>query len=510
MLFRICCLALLLLIESHFTVLAAERGEIVTSRKVPVINNELTLRLKPPKNAQLPDTATLNISRAGQSILQRKLTLANVDGRSASFTPRETGFYKAVVDFGAGSNAERIVQKFPVVWRDMYFLVWGPPAPEERLAHGPLTAQVVAPNRKPETIKYWLDHGSDVVAWIGAPKSQPSGEISDEQMADWIEEISEQVDRGCNGIFIDEFGGYPTEHGIRRMRSIGVMLQKARERFPDLLIMPATAGAIQRELAMGYKEIGAVALLESYPDCFTRFFASHNVKKHLDWRIETSRNTDLIHYAGQGQAAIILLGTRVCGAHEEPVAAEVEHHVRYIKKHAPEMPGIGFYGERYDGMTPQLVRMVNEYYIKPVVDLRAIRFAPYTAAAGKSVDVLVGIHNLGGMTARDIKVHVYAGEHGTAKKERIGTISIDAIGYGHRDLKQKELGQLVEYQQVNGSRYAVIANEQNRVFLARTTGKVTWTPDRPGYYTITAEVQPSAQDQFTILDGALQETLLVK
>ena len=62
MLLRICSLALLLLIESHFTVLAAQRGEIVVSRKVPVINNELTLRLQPPKNAQLPDTATLNIS----------------------------------------------------------------------------------------------------------------------------------------------------------------------------------------------------------------------------------------------------------------------------------------------------------------------------------------------------------------------------------------------------------------------------------------------------------------
>ena len=347
----------------------------------------------------------------------------------------------------------------------------GRPRPDERLAYGPLTAQVIAPNRKPETIKYWLDHGSDVVAWIGAPKSQPSGVISDEQMADWIKEISEQVDRGCNGIFIDEFGGYPTEYGINRMRSIGVMLQQARERFPDLLIMPATAGAIQRELAIAYQEIGAVALLESYPTCFTRFFASHNFKKHLDWRIETARNTDLIYRVGKGQAAIVLLGTRVCGAHEEPVVAEVEHHVRYIKKTAPEMPGIGFYGDRYDGMTPQLVRMVNDYYIKPVVDLRAIRFAPYTAAAGKAVDVLVGIHNLGGMTARDIKVHVYAGEHGTAKKERIGTLSINAIGYGHRDLEPKQQGQQVEYQQVNGSRYAVIPNEQNRVFLARNHGQ---------------------------------------
>jgi hypothetical protein len=113
MLLRICSLALLLLIESHFTVLAAQRGEIVVSRKVPVINNELTLRLQPPKNAQLPDTATLNISLAGQSILQRTLTLANADGRRASFTPRETGFYKAVVDFGAGSNAERTAIRHP-------------------------------------------------------------------------------------------------------------------------------------------------------------------------------------------------------------------------------------------------------------------------------------------------------------------------------------------------------------------------------------------------------------
>lgn len=496
-----------MLAMTNLITLAATGNELLLSRVVPVVNRPLEIRLAP--DAKLTGRATLRVAANDETLLTTPVELAHGKSPTWSFTPKATGYHTATIEFDGG--AEPITRRFPVVWRDLYFLVWPPPEPSERLAYGPLVAQVIDTDHKADVIRQWHDHGADVVPWVGVPASDASGAISEKAIADWVEGVAEHVKRGCEGIFIDEFGAYPNPHGFERMRTICLMLKQLRARFPKLLIMPATAGAIQRELAIGYKEVGAVALFESYPTCFTRFFATHNIDSHLAQRIETARHTDLIHHADQPQSAIILLGTRVIAAHEEPVVAEIEQYVRHIKKTAPEMPGIGFYGMRYDGMTAELVRMTDAYYIKPVVDLRAIRFAPYTAVSGRPVDILVGIHNLGGMAARNVKVHVFAAPFGGGQKREIGTITVAEIGNGHMELTQQAEGELIEYQEVNGNRYAVCPYDgQNVVFLARTTGKVSWTPEKRGYYTITAEVQPSPDRQYTILDGAMQETLLVE
>ena len=496
---------------SQLALSAADVGEVIPHRVLPIVNQELSVRFEPQADAELPETASLTISFGGKTVLQEQIRFADSATLKHSFTPTETGYYEATVDFGRGIDPVR--KRIPVVWRDLYFLVWGPPEPPDRHEYGLLTTQMIHTGGNPEVIRYWKDHGSDVVAWIGAPRSDETGEIPDADMNRWCDRIGELLEMGCDGVFIDEFGAYPNPYGLVRMRSISAMMKKARERFPDVLLMPATAGALQRELSIGYKEAGAVALLEMYPTCMTRFFASHTVERHLDWRVEMARNTDLIHHVDQPQTAIVLLGTRMIGAHEEPVVAEVEQFVRYIRKTAPEMPGIGFYGLRYDGMTKELARMVEEYFVKPLVDVRAIRFAPYSATAGQPVDVLVALHNLGGMTARDIKVKVYAAEFGTGQKDLIGTIAVNRIGLGHRVLTQSEAtGEpSFEYQQVDNNRYAVSEREvHNVIFLARTTGKISWTPKKKGYYTITAEVQPSETGQYSILDGAVQETLLVQ
>ncbi len=499
-------LSLCLCLITLTSIATAQDGwKIYTSKLLPVVNQEFEIRVKPPADAEFPVTVRLDVGGAGGR-LDTELAFDDATAAATKITATDTGYLRGFIDFGNGFKQSFDI---PVVWRELYFSCWGPPEPHEREAHGYLNTHVIHTEKDPEIVKYWKDYGSQVIAWIGAPRSDDSGNIPLESMESWCDAIGEFLDMGCDGVFVDEFGAYPNESGIVRMRSISKMMKMARERFPDMLLMPATAGAIQRELAIGYKEAGAIAMLEMYPTCMTRFFYSHSVRKHLDQRIETVRNTDLIHHADQPQGAIVLLGTRVIGSHEEPVVAEIEDFVRYIKKTAPEMPGIGFYGGRYDGMTEELNRMIIDYYIKPVVDVRAIRFSPWSPRQDETVDILVNIHNLGGMAARDVRVKVFATQLGTSNKAELGTIEIARIGNDTMDLKPSEglPDRAHEFQEINGNRY-VVYPQHNVVFLARTTGKVTWTPPKAGYYTITAEVQSS--NQHTILDGAMQETLHVR
>ena len=178
------------------------------------------------------------------------------------------------------------------------------------------------------------------------------------------------------------------------------------------------------------------------------------------------------------------------------------------------MRGIAFYGARYGTLIETQDRLCLEYYIKPVVDVRAVRFSSYSPRAGQPVEVLAEIHNLGGMTAKEIQAKVYASRLGEGERELIGEIGIERIRCGYHELEFRGTGaegdRGPEFQELNGNRYAVYPGGYNTVFLPRTTRHVTWVPEERGYYEIIVEIEPSATDQYTVLDGARAERILVR
>jgi len=489
---------------------AAGEPEAFVVPVVPIVDRELEIRLF---NAPAENEISFSVSQDGQDVFQG--TAVPADGKiAAQWTPPETGFYTVRFELGDGRTVSR---EFPVVWTDLYFTTWGVLMPEEIpqvkyvLAHAIIAGNVDQyPHSK--TIPMLRKRGAKLIHWTTGAHTVPTGPVDEQTIDRLVAAWSAPIKEGYDGIFMDEFGEWPTPDGIEKLKGIHRALVRLRKENPDMIIMPANGGALIREEGAMYKASGSVALLETYPTCFTRYMASHSIDEHIDHRIMMARNTDLIHY-GQGQnTALILLGTRVDAPHEEPIEPELEGFVRYIKQRAPEMRGIGFYGGRYGTMIKTQDRLCLEYYIKPVVNIQAIRFSSYSPRVGQAVDVLAEMHNLGGMTAKDVKARVYAVRLGAGTKQAIGEIEVEKIGCGFHDLEFKGAqGQPgPEFQEVNGNTYAVYPGGYNTVFLARTTRKVTWTPQAKGYYQIIVEIAPSPSDQYTLLDGALEAKVLVR
>jgi hypothetical protein len=492
----------------------AAQPEVFVAPVVPIVDRELEIRLF---NAPAGRELTFAVSLEGKAVFEGQAVPAD-DGRvAATWTPTETGFYTAKFDLGDG---RAVTREFPVVWTDLYFVTWGVLRPDEiERVRYVLSHAIVAgkTDRSPmsESIPMLKNRGAKLIKWTGGSRGVPKGPLDDETIDRLVEGWSAPLRDGYDGIFMDEFGAWPTPGAIKQLAGLHRAFLKLRKENPDAVIMPANGGALLREQGSTYKAAEAVALLETYPQYITEFMASHSIKQHMDYRIMVARNTDLIHYGRGRHTALILLGTRASRtAHEEPVEPELEDYVRYIKKKAPEMRGIAFYGGRYGTMIETQDRLCLEYYIKPVVDVRAIKFSNYAPRVGEPVDVLPEIHNLGGMTAKGVEVNLFAGRPGTGRRSLVGSVEVERIGCGFRDIEYKgddtAPSREPEFQELDGNTYAVYPTGRTQVFLARTTRKVTWTPAQKGYYRITAEIGPPEDDQHTILDGALEAQILVR
>jgi hypothetical protein len=491
----------------------ASAGEVeaFVAPVVPVVDQPVELRLfdATVTEPEIP----FSILQEGREVFRGTAAVSNGQA-TAEWTPQETGFYTARFESGGGRSAER---EFPVVWTDLYFTTWGVLWPEEirRIKYVHSHAIIAGDkNKRPmsESIPMLRKRGAKLIHFTSGSHRVPPGPMDDETIARLVAGWSAPIKNGFDGIFMDELGEWPTPELIEKLKGTHRALVRLRAENPEMIIMPANGGALLREEGAMYREAGAVALLQTYPTCFTRYMASHSIEEHIDHRIMVARNTDLIQYGKNKNTALVLLGTHVDAPHEEPIEPELEGYVRYIKKKAPEMRGIAFYGGRHGTMIETQDRLCLEYYIKPVVDVRAIRFSNYSPRTGQPVDVLMQVHNLGGMTARKIKAKVYASRLGEGKRTRIGEIDIEKIGCGYHDLEYRgeEGDPAPEFQEIDGNRYAVYPGGYNTVFLPRTTRSVTWVPKKKGYYQVVVEIEPSATDQYTLLDGARVEPILVR
>lgn len=499
--------------------MAINRGpdslRITLSDRIPVAGKEITFTLRggDPTGQAVDFCITGN---GGQ--IYAAAVSSSGDRAVASWLPEETGFYRVTFQ---SSSLGMVSLEFPVVWRDMHFIAWPPPERSDADKYRYLPQYIVLTGRPGEggvdDVPFWKENGCRTLSYVFLPRGKvdmerAENEVIDELVAQW----SAPLQQGFDGIFIDEFGMYPKAESRVIFNRAAKALVKLRQQQPEMVIFPANAGALLAEQAIVYNDAGAMALLETYPTCYTRSFATHDVRAYIDRNVDVARNTDLTFYeANPRHGAIILLGLNgLTSFIEEPYVPQLEDLVRYIKKTAAEMPGIGFYTSGSvrehladSGQLAVADRLCHDYYIKPVVDLRAIYFSCYAPAAGVPLDVLLEVHNLGGMDARDVKVALYARKAGGEDKALIGEMTIEKIGCGHRSLQKQSADKPYEFQSVNGNTYAVY-EKVNKVFLARTTRKLAWTPAEKGYYSITAEVEPS--DRYTVLDGVLEKHLGVR
>jgi len=482
--------------------------EITLSSAIPVVNQELEIRLNAPPAGVTE--ASLSILHDGKSVTNETLKLA--DGKiTKKWIPDQTGFYTAAFRFQAGSQEINARLDFPVVWRDLYFFCWHTNASSRRC----LSSLVCC---KEEDIPYWKSRGSKTLAFISFGGAKIDMEHDEQEVVDrTVMKWSAPLRKGYDGIFIDEFGSYPLPEQLKMLERAGKVLIKLRKENPDMLIVPAAGGALLREEAIYFKYSGSVALLESYDTCLEHAFGTHSFRQHLDHRIMVARNTDLIYQRGRKHAAVILLGVGCDGG--GMLIPQLEDQVRYVKRIAPEMPGIGFYtgsasGQWAEdsGLMDAAEEMCMRYYIKPVVDVRELWLSDYSPRVGEAVEVLARVHNSGGMDAKEVKLRIHVFEADRSVKTPSGDeITIPELGTGYVSIAGKFKNQQeavaagerkkYEYQNIAGNVYPIFtAYKENLIPRDRHVVKTTWTPKSEGMHTVVVEVIPS--EGYTTLDAS--------
>ncbi len=154
---------------------------------------------------------------------------------------------------------------------------------------------------------------------------------------------------------------------------------------------------------------------------------------------------------------------------------EIEDEVRYVKRHAPEMPGIGFFHSF--GPDRELTRFSDElcrkYYIEPVIQIyeHDLQLDPVTPKAGEKITLYARVYNLGGMDAAGVKVRFLI------DGKALGESTIDLPAAGERVYPAP-------------------------VAVSRTIELAT------GYHRFRVELE--AAEGVTILDGAAEREILVR
>lgn len=496
---------------------------ITLSAALPVVRQELTLTLTAPASAA---GVTGRILAEDGAVAHQAAAEAQAHGLVIRWTPQRTGFYS--LEFLEG---ERVLarHRFPVVWRDLYFFLWPQPTPEMAWQFPYLTSTVFT---KPGDQAAWNQLGRRAIATVYYRGRDIASYLQRGDHEGAVQYLYERwvapLEQGADGIFIDEFGSYPDDVGLQRIAVTGEVLARLRQAYPKAMLLPAIGGALLPQQAVACKHADAIALLEAYPDFAVSTFGTHSFGEYLRNRIEVARHTDLIFERGylHGEAsndpaswrkhsALILLSMNTVGRGnlEEPSVASLESYVRQIKRMGPEMPGIGFYGannalayHREHGLLEAAERLIETYYIKPVIRIREVLFEDYQPIAGRPNRVHVGLENLGGMDARDVRITVHARHSLRGEVEAIGTVTLDRLGTGFEALTRQGKEGDYEFQEVEGDTFVVLEG-QNTIFRARSTRSLDWTPRHDGPYEIVAVVERSPQ--YTVLDGLMTHGILV-
>ncbi len=435
-------------------------------------------------------------------------------GFGIEVTLPETGYYVATAGTNGASEAQWKL-RFPVVYRDFHFGIWPDLQPEE---HGLrfLAADVIVPgaDKNPELVAAWRARGSKVLGatFTGGRqiKADDSEEVNIERLVSaWTRSFAE----GCDGIWIDEFGAYPTEGGMRKVRIFNAALKQFREANPDALIYVAVAGDPAPELAAGIKAADAVAQLETYESWLTAAFATHRYYEYLDTRIDVARRTDLIQEINRSNAAVILMGYD--GLHGGTGRAQLEEAVRYSRLKAPAMPGMAFYASRrtWEWLRDTEIRsfindLMERYFIQPVLEVNSFWLERQTPVAGQPVEVTVRVHNIGGMQARNVNVHLYASPVGLNERHEVGTVTLDKVGVGQIDVADKSLSEATDYRfEEIGGEQVPIFNAYGTVSQDRESAKFAWTPEAGGAYVLHAVIE--ASEGITLIKGVLSRDVVV-
>lgn len=253
------------------------------------------------------------------------------------WTPDKLGEHhlRAVVDplnripeIEEGNNRSEVL--VPVIKRNLYFVWYGNPLETDwcNVPHTSLT-----------DVEEWKRRGA-VGAFCGMVGKVPS--------------YRERLKAGFNGTVVDEIGAHNKETSdfLRDLTAL-------KTEFPDFFI-----GLWQA----AYPAPDSIANPRIDLYVGENYYNMRVPPENFDFHIENGRKMGIIHkyifgLGASAEEATFL--THTATIHEE--AAFLEKEMMYIRKNAPEMPGVGFYGSR-PGMSRIVDEMCYRHFVVPQFD----------------------------------------------------------------------------------------------------------------------------------------------
>jgi hypothetical protein len=228
----------------------------------------------------------------------------------------------------------------PVVQRRLYFAWYG-------VAHGqPLKWVNVAMHPRGLDAERWIERGAMPLSWAGGYCYKEKTE--DEFVAYWSEALAQSE----RGIAIDEFG---CDNGGAVDRRMATALRRVKSQHPDSFILAWNAGHLPDVLTAGYRESADLIVPEVY-------------MQYVGWLYPAFDGV-----AKQARAAGIAGKTvfGLCTTTDKGgvTKEQLERQFRYIKRVAPEFPGVAFFNAYRvaSGMLEWADELCYRYFILPVL-----------------------------------------------------------------------------------------------------------------------------------------------
>lgn len=453
--------------ELNFSTVNYQNSDVNFKPAFPVAGQGslISVRLRNTGDIQLPPAMVTVKDADGKIVAEGKSEIIPARGATIldlDYQPERNGYQQLTVEAATGGKVLKGEITAVVLSRKQFFPWFGGTEPGDKNLR---YANVVLVHKK-EQAEYWNSRGA--ITCLG--KSTVNENSTAETYAQYLSKGIKEA--GTKGIMIDEIGHY-CEFEIREMpifQGLKMFGKKNRDTFTAVWLCGALKEGYCNITKNPYRREGIdLLLIECYANYVTVEFASPRRYQYFDQRIEMARQQDIL------RSTVMTLG--IVG-HEDkfPLTSyELEDEVRYCKRNAPEMPGIGFFHSF--GPNKELTSFVDDlcrkYYIEPVVQIypEDVQTSPAVGKSGQPIKVYVRILNLGAMDAAGVSVDIFI----NGKKLKNQTVAIKASG-------EKE--------------YFAPAAVEAEVTL------------EPGYHELRVEL--TAPDKVTILDGRVVKTVTVR
>ncbi len=425
--------------------LVIDAQEIGISKMIPAVGDTVTWLVPVVNDAQEPFegevTVTMRFARRGE-VLGAPLTTTEtltlepaaddktLGGRadvSFDWTPPRNGWYRVVFEIPGASRVER---EIPVTERDLWFAWFGAPQ-EFRWCNVPTTV-------KDEDEAWWLRRGAIPAHWKG-------GVCYQDRPVEWFVESW----GGSDWIAIDEVGGpgEATDKFIAAWREL-------RARKPDRWIGVWCMGAHAY-----WAEIADLVDL-FLPEIYLNYRGDH--LGQFDAYLRTAREAGVIDQVipalginqRRDERGLLIVS---------PTREDVLRQVRYLKRTAPELPGIAFFnsGAAAPGVAEYADELCGRYYVEPVLTIENVAEPIAVRYEGRRLVASSSIRNVGGVDAEGAAVEWCMGpaEEGATLVRQ----SLPPLGVGERTVVSTDL------------------------------------PDEPDSWPVELRIVPSAH--YTVLDG---------